>query len=91
MPTVTRAVCAVRDLAMEAFAQPMFVPTPAVAVRGFINEARRAESAIRQNPEDYELYHIAEYDESSGTFRNLDKPELLMRAVNVPDNRDSSS
>lgn len=79
------AVCSVRDLALEGFSQPMFVPQPAVAVRSFINEAKRTESPIHQNPEDYELYHIAEFNDANGEFQSLDSgPRLLIRAVNIP-------
>lgn len=63
-------VCAVRDSAMLAFAQPMFVPAPGVAVRSFTNEVNRADpqNMLSQHPDDFELWWIAEYHEEEGMF-----------------------
>lgn len=57
---------AVRDLAIQAYHRPFFVPHPAMAVRGFMDEVKRAESDLAKHPEDYELHSLGEFDESNG-------------------------
>lgn len=59
-------ICAVRDRAIDAFGQPMFVVAVGQAVRGFRDEVNNKQSAIGMHPEDYDLYEIGEYDDASG-------------------------
>lgn len=80
------AVCAVRDGAMQAFAPPMFVPSPGVAVRSFTNEVNRADekNVLYVNSDDFELHFIAYYDEESGSFVPLEGgSRVLCRAKDV--------
>ena len=64
------SICAVRDAATQAFAQPMFVQTPNVAYRSFVDEVNRAaeNNNLYRHPGDYELWLIGEYEEESGTL-----------------------
>lgn len=63
-------VCAVRDSAMQGFAQPMFVPAPGVALRSFSSEVNRVDpqNNLHLHAGDFELWVIAEYDEETGDF-----------------------
>lgn len=74
-------VLAVRDSAMDAFSRPFFAPTVAMAMRSFAEEVNRAESEMFKHPADYELFHLATFDEDSGKFDNLPSPRSVVRAV----------
>lgn len=79
-------VTAVRDSAMNAFGQPQFVQATGVAVRGFRAEVNRADAAnvLYTNPGDFELWHIADYDDVSGAFvPPPDGQYRLVRAVDL--------
>lgn len=74
-------IFSIRDSAMDAYARPFFVPSVAMAARGFRDEANRAEGEICKHPEDYELFELGEFDEDTGRFTNLDVPRSVVRGV----------
>lgn len=79
-------ICAVKDRAVNSYAQPMFVPHINVSIRGFTDEVNRADSnnMLYKHPEDYELYHIGEYNDEKGVFyQSEEHPRLLTRAQDV--------
>lgn len=81
-------VCAIRDSAMQAYVQQMFVPTTAVAARNFrqaVNQ-QSTDNMLYQSPEDYELWHIAQYDDSTGTFYEPEEGKrCILRAKDAQD------
>lgn len=76
-----RLVCAVRDGATGLFGQPFFVVSRGQGIRAFSDEVQRkpAETDLAKHPEDFELFAIAEYDESTGRFGGIGDPEPLIR------------
>lgn len=78
-------VVAVKDSALDAFSRPFFVPSLNVAMRSFGDEVNREhqDNAMWNHAEDYSLYELGSWDESSGKFENLDSPRLLVRAKDV--------
>lgn len=77
------AVCAVRDSAVQAFMQPIFVPHVGHAVRSFQDECKKSDSVIAAHPSDYELFEIGSYDDSSGLMRPFEVPRSLVRGADV--------
>lgn len=75
-------VIAVFDKAIDAFNRPMFVPAVGLAVRSFQDEiAREApDNPMFAHPQDFSLFLLGEYDESSGRFTCLDVPERVAEA-----------
>lgn len=69
-------VLAVRDRAIDAFGTPIFVVAIGMGMRSFIDEVNRSESVMYQHPEDYDLYHIGDYDEFSGKLVPME-PKML--------------
>lgn len=59
-------VVAVRDSALDAFDRPFFTPSIGVAVRSFGDEIKRPDSPMHKHPEDFELWHLGEYDDTTG-------------------------
>lgn len=81
-----KLICAVKDLAIQAFGNPFVVHTAGEATRSFRDEVNRkdGQSAVAQHPEDYELYVLGEYDATTGEL-NVDKehPALIVRAKDL--------
>lgn len=82
-----KAVVAVFDSAVQAYAPPMCVPSTGLAVRSFTDEVNRADvnNPLHGHPEDFELRHLANFDEDSGVFSRLESGlvEVLVRGKDV--------
>lgn len=77
-------VVAVRDSAMNAFGRPLFVPALGIALRSFTDEVNRkdGENQMHAHADDFELWHLAEFDESDGKFMPVDV-RMLARGKDV--------
>lgn len=73
-------VVSVFDQAVGAFGRPIFVPATGQAVRSFSDEVNSSppNSDLSKHPEDFSLYALGSYDDLSGSFSNLSKPELII-------------
>lgn len=60
---------------------PVFVPHLGQAIRSFGDECRRKEpgNVLATHPEDFELWHIGEYDDITGTFAGMGEYEPFER------------
>lgn len=67
-------VYAVRDRAVDCFNQPFFSVARAAATRAFADEVNRQGSPSNSHPEDYDLYELGTYDDSSGALVPLTRP-----------------
>lgn len=78
-------VVAVRDRQMNQFLRPTYAVTRGQAVRAFGDEINRAnpDNGFYMHPEDYEMFQIAFFDDETGTFENLKKPESLAVGSNL--------
>lgn len=63
-------VLAIRDRAADMFSQPMFFTSVGIGIRAFGDEVKRtdANNNLSKHPEDFDLYHIADFDDSTGEF-----------------------
>lgn len=73
-------IYAIKDIAIEAFGQPIFVRAQGQAVRSFMDECKNPESQLNKYPNDYELYYIGEYQDETGTIMGV-TPERINRAT----------
>lgn len=78
-----KVVCAVRDSALAAFMNPFCSPSTGGAVRAFSDEVNRPESEMGKHPEDYELWNLGFFDESTGKFDCPGGPVLISRGKDV--------
>jgi hypothetical protein len=69
----TRPVVCVRDSALGAFLNPFVAPSLGTAQRQFGDEVGKADSPIHAHPEDYELWHVADFDEVTAEFSAVDR------------------
>lgn len=63
-----KCVMSVFDSASALYGQPFYVPAIAAAVRSVSDEANRAaaDNPLYQHPDDFELFHIGDFDDVSG-------------------------
>lgn len=71
------SVLAVRDRAVDAFGQPIFVPAVGAALRSFMDEVNNEKSSFYNHPEDYDLYLLGDYDDATGNITSLDQPRMV--------------
>jgi hypothetical protein len=73
-------IVAVKDRAADAFMRPFFVPTPAMAVRSFMDEVQResADNQLFHHSDDFDLYEIGLFDDSTGRITSHDDMKVLM-------------
>lgn len=76
-------IVAVKDRALDAYGQPIFVRALGEALRSFSDEVNKGrESTIGQHPEDYDLYEIGDYEDREGKLIPC-SPRLLLRGQDV--------
>lgn len=74
-------IVAIKDSAIQAYTQPMFVPHTGGAIRSFTDAIQNppAQNDMFKHPTDLELYELGEFDDSTGRFATYDDPKLLLR------------
>lgn len=72
---------AIRDSKGEMFFTPFFMNTHGEAERDFRSLANNKENPIGQYPEDYDLYYLGEYDNSTGKTNACDTPQHVQKAA----------
>lgn len=82
-------VCAVYDRAAEAFSRPVFVQSTGMMVRSFSDEVNREaeDNPIFHHPEDFDLFHLGSFDDSTGRFDLLSDVRRLARADDLTTRR----
>lgn len=75
-------VLAIRDSASEVFGQPNFVASIGGAVRSFGDEVNRdaQDNSLYQHPDDFEMYELGTFDNTTARFELLDSPRMVARA-----------
>ena len=78
-------IVSVKDTAAGAFGRPIFVQSPAVAVRSFRDEINRPDSQedMSKHPEDFELYFVGEFDDQTGVISPAEMPFTIVRAKDL--------
>lgn len=66
-------IVSIFDRVADTYAQPAFVPTTASAIRGLADEMNRPavdgqRNALRDHPDDFDLFLIGEYDDKTGAI-----------------------
>lgn len=76
-------VCSVFDVKAAAFSNPFYSVNPAVAIRDFRTACSDPASGLSANPEDYNLYQVATFDDESGLFVPTVPPLFLVSAAST--------
>ena len=59
-------IYAIKDLNADYFMQPMFMRTDAEAKRAFEVAVKNPDSFLHEFPNQFDLYRLAKYDDSTG-------------------------
>lgn len=68
---------AILDRALDAYGRPFAVPAIGAAIRSFQDEINNTESPMNKHPEDYDLYQLGMYDDTTGRIHSADEPKQL--------------
>ena len=73
-------ICSICDSAADAYGRPFFLSSVGVAIRSFTDEVNRSseDNQIYQHPEDFDLFELGEFDDTTGRFVLLDVPKQLV-------------
>ncbi len=72
---------AIYDAKTEAYLQPFFLPTVGSATRAFETACNDSNTQFFNNPEDYTLFQIGEFDQTSATVTDLVPNKPLGTAI----------
>lgn len=78
-------VMSVYDRASMAYGRPAFVAALGAGMRSFADEVNRAEAGNEMNkhPGDFDLFHLGEFDDSTGVFTMLEVPKNVCTGASV--------
>lgn len=76
-------VLAIRDRQLNAFMQPFFAPTIGTGIRAFADMLNDKQSEPAKHPEDYDLYHLADFDTTTGQFTTQERPTQVAIGTNL--------
>lgn len=74
---------AIRDSKGEMYTPPFCKATFGLAEREFSELANNPQSQIGKHPEDFDLYQLGDYEDTTGKLQLLDSPQHLVKAVNL--------
>ena len=73
-------IYSVYDTKAEAFGQPFFMQADGIAVRAFAEACKNPEGEFIKYPNDFTLYQIGMYDDSTASIFSNKPVELLTAA-----------
>lgn len=76
-----KPVVAVKDKKIGMFDSPFVVRHPGEAMREFDTVIKDTNTKFGKNPEDFDLYQIGTYDESTGELETISPPTHLSSGV----------
>lgn len=72
-----------KDLAIQAYMAPTNVNHVGMATRSFTDACNDPNHEFHRHAADFELYVLAEYDDTTGTFYTDGYPRLITRGSDV--------
>lgn len=76
-------LCALKDLALDAYQRPFYAQTVNHAKRMFTDLMKDQQSEPAKHPEDFILYHLGIWDDHTGQTECQNPPVLLMRGLDA--------
>jgi len=74
-------IFSVYDEKAQIFSKPMYLTHKGEAIRAFQDVTKDPNSMVAKHAEDYKLYALGTYDETTGKFESLDIPEFMNNAM----------
>lgn len=78
----THNVVAVWDRALGAYIRLFTAPSIAIAARSFIDDLWDPKGEMVKHPGDYELHHLASFEDITGRFEQVSEFTLIHRGGN---------
>lgn len=78
---MVKKIIAVYDKKIGAYDSPFAVRHTGEAIREWDTVVKDQNTKFGKNPEDYDLYHIADYDDITGQFESFQKPQHLAPGI----------
>lgn len=70
-------IFSIYDSKIESYMKPFYCNTKGEAIRMFSDGLKESDSLISKHPEDFTLFHLGEYDDSTAKFTPLETPHSL--------------
>lgn len=83
-------IFSVFDSKAAAFITPFFCPTSAVALRNFTAAANEEGHAFHIHSSDFSLFELGEFDDGTGSVKNLQAPVSLGLAINYREGNENA-
>lgn len=74
-------IFSIYDSKAEAYNTPLFLPAKGQAIRAFEDQVNQEGSEIGKHPEDYTLFCIGTYEDSTGLLEPYETPQSLGVAI----------
>lgn len=84
-------IMSIKDRALDAFMRPFYAQTVGQGTRMFEDLINEPGSDLNKHPEDYDLYHLGEWNDHNGLTENrkdstdaaILAPQLIARATDL--------
>lgn len=76
-------IFSIYDKKAVAYQNPFFYHQKGQALRAFEDAVNDPQIAFNKHPEDFSLFHIGEWDDSTGTIKSLPNPVPIEEALNL--------
>lgn len=80
-------IFAVYDKKAVAYNLPFYYHQKGQAIRAFEDAVNDVQSPYHKHPEDFAIFHIGEWDDSTGVITPLKNPVPVEEALNVMKNK----
>jgi len=74
-------IFSVYDIKAQIFSRPMYLTHKGEAIRAFQDTVKDQNTMIAKHSEDYKLYKLGTFDETTGKFESLEVPEFMNNAT----------
>lgn len=81
-------VFSIRDGKAEYFGNPFFQVTHGEAERSFRTAVNDPKTTFSQFPEDFDMFYLGDFDNSTGHFKALATPQHVMKALQCVEKKD---
>lgn len=76
-------IYSIYDSKAEAFMQPFFMQTKGLAIRAFEHTVNDSKTIFYKNPEDFILFELGEFIETSGQIINNNSVIAVIKAIEL--------
>lgn len=80
-----KRIVAIRDRAVDGFGIPIFVHHINEGIRTFKDEINREGSVFGAHPDDYDLYHVGDFNDATGEITPIKPSQLAIGKSMVVD------